>query len=889
MKNMFNRAKTSRYWQFRMKGNSTFLFMLMLYLLMVWGFSNCQSKKEDGKPAKIVVRWEAVTNFTEDPDKSEAQFVLINQGETLNDQNWALFFSKSPVLVESSEEGLLHIEHLNGDWFKISPRAGFNLTQGDSVQLNYRAIGHYIKYSDAPMGMYMVFYEKDGTVSRIAPINHLEIAPFSRREQLLRGMNDGLEAFSSGNLYRQNVNLSLIPQDQLLPIIPTPYYSKTGAKKYSVEKNLKLNFSKVLSFEANYLKGKLEELGLYTVEMNASDISLKPGAVGTPPSSTLQVITLSLDPTVLDEAKEGYSLSIDEQGIKIAGAAENGIFYGIQSLLALFYNEQDLANLEIPQLTILDQPRFAFRSMHLDVSRNFQNKTTVKRFLDILAHYKINNFLFYLAEDEAWRLEIPGLPELTQVGSKRVHPNPWGTPVVHPAYGSGPFPNTPNNHGTGFYTAEDFIEILKYAYERHINVVPAINFPGHSRATIMAMEQRYQKFMETGDVEKAEEYRLLDPTDQSVYLSAQHFKDNVINVSRESAYRFYEKVVDELAAMYKKAEVPFPIMHTGGDEVASGAWSASPEIQAWAKEKGIPGGYSQIQAAFFAELMPRLERRGLEIHGWEETAILHTNSEYKPNPAFVGRKVVPYIWNNLFDYPDMSYQLANLGYEVILCNVSNLYFDLAYDNDPREPGLTWGGFNNEKDAWAFAPYELYHSTFVNAMGVPLDLTDPKVGFTKLKTDARKNIRGLQAQMWGETIKGATMLEYYLLPKLIGFSETAWSKERSWESMPNRQQRITTLDAEWNVFANSIARREFIKLARWNGGYNFRVPTVGLYVDDQGLVHANASLPGVEIHYTTDGTEPDEKAILYRGPIPAQYQMKFRTFSNGRKGFVEQLP
>jgi len=882
MKSIVNKtSKKKKLAQIGPIGSSAYRLITAVLLISAGLLYSCGDQQGVDAQAKIAVRWEAVTNFTDDPDRSEAQFVITNQGENLNANNWAIFFSKSPVLVEAPESGTLHIEHLNGDWYRISPREDFVLAPGDSLQLNYRAIGHYIKLSDAPMGMYVVFYDAKGNTTRIATVSQLEIAPFRRREQLLRGMNDGLEAFSSGNLYRQNEGLSLIPESELLPIIPSPYRAIRGQDEYAFARGLRVYHSEELSFEAGYLKTKMEELGNYSVVLSQS--------AAQPETAGLNPVVLGIDPKIMAGLPGAYTLDIENSGIRISGADAAGVFYGVQSLLALLYNQPDADKLSLPQLHVEDKPRFGFRSMHLDVSRNFQSKETVLKFLDILSHYKINNFLFYIAEDEAWRLEIPGLPELTELSSKRQHPDPWGTPAVHPAYGSGPFPESADNHGTGYFSVQDFVEILQYAHQRHINVVPAINFPGHSRASIMAMELRYQKYMSAGDPGKAEEYRLLDPEDTSVYLSAQHFKDNVINVSRESAYRFYEKVVDEMAGMYQQAGVPFRIIHTGGDEVASGAWSGSPEVQAWAARKNIPGTYSQIQAGFFHELMGRMEKRGLEVHGWEETSILHTpNSEYKPNPAFVGRQVVPYVWNNLFDYPDMSYQLANLGYEVILCNVSNLYFDLAYDNDPREPGLTWGGFINVRDAWGFAPYELYNTTFRNSMGMPMDLSVPEARFVRLRPEARKNIRGLQAQLWGETIKGPEMLEYYLLPKLIGFAETAWARERSWESIPDKQQRLQVMDQEWNVFANTIARREYSKLARWNGGYNFRVPTIGLFKDEQGLIHANNGLPGVEIRYTRDGSEPTTGSPLYEGPIAHQPGMKFRAFSNGREGFSESL-
>jgi len=179
--------------------------------------------------------------------------------------------------------------------------------------------------------------------------------------------------------------------------------------------------------------------------------------------------------------------------------------------------------------------------LHMDVSRNFQTKETILRFLDLLAFYKVNHFLFYTTEDEGWRLEIDGLPELTQVGAQRQHTSGKDTPVLHPAYGSGPNANADGKYGSGYYTKADFIEILKYANERHIKVIPEVNLPGHARAAIKAMEARYERLMKEGKTAEANEYRLIDPNDKSEYLSAQGYRDNVVCVGQESTYHFLRK------------------------------------------------------------------------------------------------------------------------------------------------------------------------------------------------------------------------------------------------------------------------------------------------------------------------------------------------------------
>lgn len=850
-------------------------FLLLFAASSFFVSCNQQSKQDEpDKVAAIAMKWELISNFTD--SGYTARITLFNKEEqTLTDKNWALFFSIAPTpLLHPDQPQPASLEHLNGDWYKLSPNTGFSLPKGDSIGIYYKATEFKIKETDQPLGIYIVFYNDKGEEKRIAKIEDYTLIPFTRKEQLLRTAADREEAASPEKTYKENAALSILKSDQLLPIIPSPKHFVKGRGNFVLD-NIVIHFTSGLDNEANLLALRLKEI-------TGRDFA------ATEDTASGKDIFLFVDSTAVKEKKaESYRLTVNENNITITGTDAAGVFYGVQSLLALVPTEAYLGKTEtpaIPVVTIDDAPRFGFRSLHLDVSRNFQEKETIFRILDVIAQYKLNHLLLYTSEDEGWRVEIPGLPELTEVGAQRQHVKSIKDPALHPAYGSGPFAYDSGFHGSGFYTRNDYIEILKYAKSRHITIIPELNFPGHARAAIKSMEARYQRLMKEGKEEEANEYRLVDPEDKSVYLSAQLYKDNVVNVSRESVYHFFEKVVDEFAKMYEEAGLKMQIFHAGGDEVAEGAWTKSPEALELLKKHPEIGDPKNLQTYFFRELVKRLEKRNLEVHGWEEVALLKdAGGKYNPNPEFSKRKVVPYIWNNLFDYPDLGYRLANAGYNVVLCNVSNFYFDLAYNNDPKEPGLYWGGFIDTKNAWAFAPFNMFNTTLKSAMGEELFWDSPSTKWQGLKPEARKNIMGLEAQLWSETIKGRNMLEYYTLPKLIGFSESAWAPERKWETQSNRQLRLQSMELGWNQFANTIAQKEFPKLALINGGYAYRVPPAGVRVE-KGQVFANVALPGIQIRYTTDGSEPNVQSPVYKDPLTIKGTIKFKTFdATGKSG------
>lgn len=856
--------------------------VLLFFILAV--IVSCKQSTDGPKQSQsaVAARWELVSNFADTGSTYTARFRLFNKENlTLNSNNWALFFSAAgnPIVDGRVSGSKGRVDHVNGDWFKLTIDS--SVKKGDSVDVIYRSSGSVIKNTDAPSGIYVVFYDTDGKEERIAQLSDFTLVPFTKKEQLLRGKADKEVAASPAKTFWENDELSVVNTRHLLPIVPTPKQFIRGQGSFRLGSEIPIVYSNDTKNEAELLAAYLKEITgrPFTLTPNSSDFAIR----------------LAIDPALpKNKSAEGYQLNINAEGVAITGFDAAGVFYGIQSLLALVPTDVYLGkniNVDLPFVAVEDAPRFGFRSVHLDVARNFQTKETVLKTLDVLARYKINHLLLYTSEDEGWRIEIPGLPELTEVGAKRRHVSSINDAALHPAYGSGPFPDSKDNHGTGYYTRADFIEILKYAAARHIKVIPELNFPGHARAAIKSMEARYHRLMKEGKEEEANEYRLVDPEDKSEYLSAQLFKDNVVNVSRESTFRFFEKVVDEFGKMYTEAGLVMDVFHAGGDEVAEGAWTKSPEALELLQRNPEIQDPKNLQTYFFRELVKRLEKRNLTIHGWEEVALLKDSTgKYIPNPEFADKKVVPYIWNNLFDYPDLGYQLANAGYNIVLCNVSNFYFDLAYDNDPLEPGAYWAGFINTKNAFAFAPFHMFNTTFQNDMGADVFYDNPAAGLQALHREARKNIIGVEAQLWSETIKGREMLEYYMLPKLMGFSESAWAAERRWEDEPSRSKRIKQIEGDWNFFANTIAQREFPKLSKINGGYNYRVPPAGAIIEN-GMMKANVSLPGLKIHYTIDGSEPTTQSPVYKDPIPANVVVKLKTFdAAGRSGrTVTQRP
>ncbi len=848
-----------------------YLSFSTLILISLYSLRCTQEKATAFDFSDIRIVWELNSNFIKDQPQFAATFTFYNQGKnTLTDKDWTLYFNQTNRKIVNTSSEVAKVKQIIGDFYQLRPEKGFSLSPGDSIAITYEGSAWLIKETDAPHGLYWSVQQKDSTTQQV-PLTQFSIRPFTRKEQVLRHSGEQLPMWSPEEEYKQNEYLTLLPENELLPIIPTPKNITFKQDFFEWENNLTIYFEEGLKKEANYLKTRIKEL--YNINTNISPQKN---------NATAKQIILNFNKAI--QENEAYTLDITPNNIIINGKDKAGIFYGIQSLISLFSSKYLNGNgekIQLVSISVKDSPSLTYRGMHVDVARNFQSVETIKQLVDAMAFYKMNKLHFHLTEDEGWRLEIPGLPELTEIGARRGH-TLTSEQHLHPSYGSGADPNDPKSYGNGYYTRAQFIELIQYAHDRHVEIIPEINVPGHARAAIKAMEARYKKFMLQHDEAKAEEYLLSDLEDKSVYKSVQDYPDNVICICKESVYTFYSKVVKEIVAMFKEAGVPLTTIHTGGDEVPKGVWENSAICKQLMQQVPELNSITALSTYFLERINAILIKENIKTAGWEEIAMLKQGEGYIPHPNFIGKNVQPYVWQNLWGNQDLGNRLANAGYPVVLCNVTHLYFDLAYNNDPREPGFYWGGFLDARKTYELLPFDVLKCTKTDAMGNKLTSEDYK-NMQPLKKEAYSNILGIQGQLWGETTKGQNMLEYYYLPRMICLAERAWNPQPQWANADEKM-----LDIAWNQFANTIAQAELPLFSKLSGGYHYKIPTPGAIIKD-GTLYANISLPGFDIRYTVNGDEPTNKSILYTQPVPVNGKVKLCAFDkNGRSGYMVEF-
>ena len=526
-------------------------------------------------------------------------------------------------------------------------------------------------------------------------------------------------------------------------------------------------------------------------------------------------------------------------------------------------------------VSIRDYPDLAYRGQMIDIARNFTAPENLKKLVDIFASYKLNVLHFHFCDDEAWRLEIPGLEELTAVGSRRGHTTDESQ-CLYPCYDGGYDPDA-KTVGNGYYSREEFIDLLKYAAERHVRIVPEIESPGHARAAIVSMKARYNKYFET-DPGKATEYMLSEPEDTSRYVSVQYYTDNVMNVALPSTYRFMEKVIQELNAMYQEAGLSLYTVHLGGDEVPRGVWMGSPKCQELMKEKGMTKAHD-LSEYFITQMADVMQKNGLKFSGWQEVALGHTEEAHQ---QLRGQAAGVYCWNTVPGSDEVVYQTANNGYPVILCNVGNFYMDMAYNGHPDERGLDWGGYVDESVSFSMLPFSIYRSLRVDMAGNPIDLGNAEKGKTALTEIGKKHIMGVQGQLFAETIRSFDGVEYLLFPKILGLAERGWNAHPVWENLSGvREQQA--FNQALALYYEKISKSEMPYWAK--RGINFRLPQPGLLVKD-GNLYANVAIDGAEIRYTTDGSEPTAQSTLWKEPVKCgSLVVKAKTFYQGKESLT----
>ena len=394
-----------------------------------------------------------------------------------------------------------------------------------------------------------------------------------------------------------------------------------------------------------------------------------------------------------------YRITIGEDGVpKIESDDEDGAFYA----------QTTLAKLPRPlqPMTIEDWPDFQYRGFMLDVVRDFRSVDEVLEIIDLMASWKLNTLHFHLADDESWCLEMKDLPELTEYGAHHALPD-WDLQEISALK---PTANGRIGNET-YYTAEEYKRILRYAWDRRITVIPEFDTPGHSRASIKAM-QAYER--RTGD----SSFRLQDLADTSHYWSAQDFTDNVLSVYLPSVYKFYGTVFDEVIRLHQEAGVPLPAIHIGGDEVPAGAWSGRDR--------------HEMKELFTNGMLNLAEARGVLLAGWEDIAKgleLETEERLKRSLYFLN------VWNT--DGVE--------GFPVVLSPAAYTYLDLAYSDAPDEIGLSWAGYVDERKTFALQP-ENY----------------------------KGDIIGVQAQLWSSQLRSFDDATYQMLPKALGVAERSWN-------------------------------------------------------------------------------------------------------------------
>lgn len=807
----------------------------MLYT--IWGslclllvISGCKST--DGAKAPVSLTWKMGAVEVQ-PGYYENSFVLKNISDVPLGKDWIIYYSQLPREILQEESAPVKVEVVNANFFRMYPAENFqSLAPGDSLTVKFCCTNGLKKMSHAPEGTYWV--SQAGSKQGIPLPVGLTIQP-------LKGMETEDWYPAPDKIYASNLALETTAQLQQTDIFPSVKEAvpATGKEGFGIENKVKLTFHPDFANEAELLKEKLATIHGLEVVSEAP-------------------VTVYLDYLPERETAvngEYYRIDTGNGLINISASTSHGIFNGTQTLLSLLKGQEKPFRLEA--LSIRDYPDLPYRGQMLDIARNFTTVEHLKKLVDVISSYKLNVLHFHFSDDEGWRLEIPGLEELTSVGARRGHTTDE-LECLYPGY-DGNYDPSAATSGNGYYTREEFIDLLRYAAQRHVRVIPEIESPGHARAAIVSMKARYHKYVNTAP-EKANEYLLSDAQDTSRYVSAQSYTDNVMNVALPSTYRFMEKVIRELVAMYEEAEVPLTTIHLGGDEVPEGAWMGSPVCRTFMDEHGMTSAH-ELSEYYITKMADYLQQHHLQFSGWQEVALGHPETTDRHlNQLAAG----VYCWNTVpeWEADEIPYQIANKGYPVILCNVNNFYLDLAYDAHPDERGLSWAGYVDESKGFSMLPYSIYRSSRADMAGNPVDPDIAGKGKTTLTAFGKEHIQGVQAQLFAETIRDFEWVEYYTFPKILGLVERGWNAFPAWSTLVGEKER-QAFNKELGLFYSKVSEKE---MPHWaSRSINFRLPHPGLCIKE-GQLHASTPIRGGEIRYTTDGTEPTLHSELWKAPV-----------------------
>lgn len=398
------------------------------------------------------------------------------------------------------------------------------------------------------------------------------------------------------------------------------------------------------------------------------------------------------------QKKEKYAIEVSSGGIVINSNTNQGYFLALQTLIQLLEQYKDSG--KIPAMKIEDEPKFAWRGMHLDVCRHFFTVDEVKQYIDYLAMYKLNTFHWHLTDDQGWRIEIKKYPKLTQIGSKRKE-------SMIGAYVDNTFDGKP--YGPYFYTQDQIKEVVKYAQERHITVVPEIEMPGHALAALSA----YPELACTkGPFEPAIKWGVFDD----------------VFCPKEETFTFLENVLDEVIQLF-----PSQYIHIGGDECPKTRWKECPHCQELIRKNNLKDEHG-LQSYFIHRIEKYVNSKGRKIIGWDEIL----EGGLAPNAAVMS-------WTGIKG----GVEAAKTGHFAVMTPGSYCYFD-HYQGDPATEPNAFGGFTPLDKVYSYNP-------------IP----------EELNAEQSKYILGVQANLWTEYILDFKQVQYMIFPRLLALSEVGW--------------------------------------------------------------------------------------------------------------------
>lgn len=429
-------------------------------------------------------------------------------------------------------------------------------------------------------------------------------------------------------------------------------------------------------------------------------------------SKNTRTIRLQLvDDTLGDE---GYRLSVGPNEIVASASKPNGLFYAIQTIYQLLPLADSVSEIvSIPAVSIVDKPRFGWRGLLLDSGRHFYSVDYIKKYIDYLSKHKLNVFHWHLVEDHGWRIEIKKYPRLTEVGAWRPSTN----------FIRGKYYINSNPHG-GYYTQDDIRDVVAYAQERYVTIVPEIEMPGHVLSALIA----YPELSCTGG---PFEFPLEWGIQKDVYCAG-----------NEQVFTFLEDVLSEVIELF-----PSEIIHIGGDEVPKDRWKACPKCQKRIKDEGLKDEH-ELQSYFITRMEKFLNSKGRRIIGWDEIL----EGGLAPNATVMS-------WRGVKG----GIEAARMGHPVVMTPNTHLYLDY-FQGEPYLEPPAYKGHTPLRKVYGYEP-------------VPEELND----------DEKKYIIGVQGNVWGEVIHSRTQADYMAYPRGAALAEIAWTpkEHKDWEDFKRR--------------------------------------------------------------------------------------------------------